>query len=106
MKHDQRQGKMGTQRATSNILERYRPSIREALYENLAAYDSSPYDLIRYYMGWTNLSGDVAIGSEGKGLRPSLCLFSSLCKEYGLCNLVYAPFHSCRMLECLDRICK
>ena len=81
MKHDQRQGKMGTQRATSNILERYRPSIREALYENLAAYDSSPYDLIRYYMGWTNLSGDVAIGSEGKGLRPSLCLFS--CEAVG-----------------------
>jgi geranylgeranyl diphosphate synthase type I len=32
-------------------------------------------------MGWTNLSGDVVIGKEGKGLRPSLCLFT--CEAVG-----------------------
>jgi len=39
------------------------------------------YNLLRYYMGWVDPEGNATTGTEGKYLRPTLCLFS--CEAVG-----------------------
>ena len=54
----------------------YRADIGTALREALKG--SAPvYNLLRYYMGWVDPEGNPTSGTEGKYLRPTLCLFAS-----------------------------
>ena len=54
----------------------YRADIGAALREALKG--SAPvYNLLRYYMGWADPEGNPTSGTEGKYLRPTLCLFAS-----------------------------
>ena len=54
----------------------YRADIGFALREALRN-DGSVYGLLRYYMGWVDADGNPMSGTEGKYLRPTLCLFAS-----------------------------
>ena len=58
----------------------YRADIGNAL---RAALDNRApvYDLLRYYMGWVDTEGNATAGTEGKYLRPTLCLFA--CEAVG-----------------------
>ena len=58
----------------------YRADIGTALREALMG-DTSVYDLLRYYMGWVDTEGNPTSGTEGKYLRPTLCLFA--CEAVG-----------------------
>ena len=58
----------------------YRDGIGIALREALSR-DAPVYDLLRYYMGWADRRGNPASGTEGKYLRPTLCLFA--CEAVG-----------------------
>ncbi len=58
----------------------YRADIGAALREALCE-DDAVYNLLRYYMGWVDPEGNPASGTEGKYLRPTLCLFS--CEAIG-----------------------
>lgn len=46
-------------------------SLREALCGSLPVYD-----MLRYYMGWADVNGEPRAATEGKYLRPTLCLFA------------------------------
>ena len=58
----------------------YRDEIGAALREALRD-EALVYTLLRYYMGWVDTEGNPAAGTEGKYLRPTLCLFS--CEAIG-----------------------
>ena len=58
----------------------YRAGIGAALREALDK-DRPAFDLLRYYMGWVDPQGNPAAGTEGKYVRPTLCLFS--CEAVG-----------------------
>ena len=58
----------------------YRADIGAALREALRN-DGLVYTLLRYYMGWVDTEGNPTAGTEGKFLRPTLCLFS--CEAIG-----------------------
>ena len=60
---------------------RYRPEIGAALREALTPPESSKdalavYHMLRYYMGWADTEGNPIVATEGKYLRPTLCLFA------------------------------
>ena len=60
---------------------RYREQIGAALREGLGHQESSGdasavYDMLRYYMGWADTEGNPIVATEGKYLRPTLCLFA------------------------------
>ena len=63
-----------------SMFTEYRADIGIALREALRGGDSV-YDLLRYYMGWVDPEGNAASGTEGKYLRPTLCLFA--CEAVG-----------------------
>jgi len=58
----------------------YRADIGGALRATLDNQDPV-YNLLRYYMGWVDPEGNATTGTEGKYLRPTLCLFS--CEAVG-----------------------
>ena len=58
----------------------YRADISAALRDALSN-DGQIYTLLRYYMGWVDPEGSPTSGTEGKYLRPTLCLFS--CEAIG-----------------------
>ena len=70
----------------SQTAEKRAPSLPDMFIEHRAAIgaelrralsgDGSVYDLLRYYMGWVDLDGNPTVGTEGKYLRPTLCLFA------------------------------
>ena len=62
------------------MFTKYRADIGAALREALSD-DDTAYNLLRYYMGWVDPEGNPALGTEGKYLRPTLCLFS--CEALG-----------------------
>ena len=57
---------------------RYRDSLGEELRASMPQGPSQLYDTLRYHMGWMDAQGVPVAGSEsqGKALRPTLCLFS------------------------------
>lgn len=64
-----------------SLFLRYRAEITAALREALAPRQSSKdaiavYDMLRYYMGWADAEGNPIVATEGKYLRPTLCLFA------------------------------
>ena len=62
------------------MFTQYRDDIGIALREALSC-DAPVYDLLCYYMGWADRHGNPASGTEGKYLRPTLCLFA--CEAVG-----------------------
>ena len=58
------------------MFDRYRPQITHAMRRNLSAGGLGVYDSLRYYMGWVDVNGSPCVATEGKALRPSLCLFA------------------------------
>ena len=63
-----------------SMFAEYRAGIGAALREALDR-DRPAFDLLRYYMGWVDPQGNPAAGTEGKYVRPTLCLFS--CEAVG-----------------------
>ena len=55
---------------------RYRSTINVALRERLADQGLPAYDLLRYSMGWSDAHGNPRTATEGKALRPTLCLLA------------------------------
>ncbi|MDA0769736.1 MAG: hypothetical protein BZY79_02495 [SAR202 cluster bacterium Casp-Chloro-G4] len=60
---------------------RYRAEIGTALRQAITPQNSSKeaiavYDMLRYYMGWADTEGNPIVATEGKYLRPTLCLFA------------------------------
>ncbi len=58
------------------VFGRYRPDIAPALREGLPARGVQLYDMLRYYMGWVDAAGAPCAATEGKALRPTLCLLA------------------------------
>ena len=58
------------------MFTKYRPSIMRGLRQNLASDHLQVYDMLRYYMGWADVDGNPCVATEGKALRPTLCLFA------------------------------
>tara|TARA_B100002003_G_scaffold114322_1_gene105773 strand:+ start:1922 stop:2986 length:1065 start_codon:yes stop_codon:yes gene_type:complete len=71
----------GAPTSLPNLFQRYRPGIAKALRDELSQNHVDLYDLLRYYMGWVDENGRLRPAMEGKGLRPTLCLFA--CEAVG-----------------------
>ena len=57
------------------MLQRYRTLISDALRFSLSGGNMPVYDMLRYNMGWVDAEGNPCAATEGKALRPTLCLF-------------------------------
>ena len=55
---------------------RYKTAIGVALRESLAGGGLPMYDMLRYSMGWSDEHGAPTEATEGKALRPTLCLLA------------------------------
>ncbi len=53
----------------------HREGISAALRQKLTG-ELPVYGMLRYYMGWEDTDGNPTVGTEGKYLRPTLCLFA------------------------------
>ena len=62
--------------ALPGIFKRYRSDIGSALRSQLADTGVRVYDMLRYYMGWVDADGSPCTATEGKAVRPTLCLFA------------------------------
>ena len=58
------------------MFHRYRAPITSALRLALPEHEVPVYHLLRYYMGWVDVAGNPWVATEGKALRPTLCLFA------------------------------
>ena len=59
------------------VFQRYRSDIIHALKDTLSRNEVAVYDMLRYYMGWVDVDGNPRTATtEGKALRPTLCLFA------------------------------
>ena len=65
------------------IFSRYREEVDRELHVTMPRYASGMDILLRYHMGWVDSCGDSVTTpvSQGKSLRPTLCLFS--CEALG-----------------------
>lgn len=63
-------------RPQPGVFARYRPLIGEALRGELARDDIGVFSMLRFHMGWEDAGGRPWAGTEGKALRPTLCLFA------------------------------
>ena len=63
------------------MLRRYRDRVGGALRSALSQDGSRVFEMLRYYMGWVDVDGNPCIATEGKALRPTLCLFA--CEALG-----------------------
>ena len=59
------------------VLDSYRSDLGRAMRSYLSDDHVGVYDMLRYYLGWVDVDGAPCVATEGKGLRPSLCLFAS-----------------------------
>ena len=66
---------------TPAILRKYLGGIEEALVDLLSPNDPGIGTMLRYHMGWVDETGQPAASSQGKRLRPSLCMFA--CEAVG-----------------------
>ena len=61
-----------------SVFTRYRSVINQALKQILESESSDIYKLLRYSMGWEDVDGCLTdSSSEGKAIRPALCLMVS-----------------------------
>ena len=58
------------------ILHRYQAVVNDALRESLASNTLPLYQILRYSMGWSDAHGNPRAATEGKALRPTLCLLA------------------------------
>ena len=58
------------------MFRKYRSSINSAMRNALTQQSSQVYDMLRYYLGWADEEGNPTVATEGKFLRPTLCLFA------------------------------
>ena len=58
------------------MFRKYRSSINAAMRDALNQDSSQVYDMLRYYLGWVDEEGSPTVATEGKFLRPTLCLFA------------------------------
>ena len=58
------------------IFHKYKARINAALRESLTGDGLPVYQMLRYFMGWSDMHGNPQRGTEGKALRPTLCLFA------------------------------
>ena len=58
------------------MFRKYRPSINAAMRNTLTQDSPRVYDMLRYYLGWVDEEGNPTAATEGKFLRPTLCLFA------------------------------
>ena len=58
------------------MFRRYRADITEGLRRRMSRDDLGVYDMLRYYLGWVDRAGEPCTATEGKALRPTLCLFA------------------------------
>jgi len=58
------------------IFLRHRSEINVALRDGLSSNHVGLYDMLRYYMGWVDTNGAPWTATEGKALRPTLCLLA------------------------------
>ena len=74
---------MVLRRATERpaVFRRYRSAIDGALRDEMSGDRLSAYQMLRYSMGWTDVGGKPWAGTQGKALRPTLCLFA--CEAIG-----------------------
>ena len=71
----------GAATSLPDLFQRYRPGIAQAMRDELAQDSVDLYDMLRYYMGWVDERGRPRPAMEGKGLRPTLCMFA--CEAVG-----------------------
>ena len=57
------------------MIARYGGRIQAALRRSLSQDGSLVYDMLRYYMGWADVSGAPTAASAGKAVRPALCMY-------------------------------
>ena len=58
------------------VLSRYQDILEPALRNTVSDRSSFLYDMLRYCMGWSDVAGEPCDMEKGKGVRPSLCLFT------------------------------
>ncbi len=66
---------------TPAILRKYLDGVEESLDELLSPNDPDMSTMLRYHMGWVDENGQPTPLSQGKRLRPSLCMFA--CEAVG-----------------------
>ena len=62
--------------ALPEIFYRYRSDLNEAMRSQVSSDRVGVYDMLRYYLGWVDIDGNPYSATEGKALRPTLCLFA------------------------------
>jgi len=62
-------------------LIQYRQAVDQELRIQIGSDPSGYYDMMRYHMGWSDVSGKQVKGDSGKLIRPVLCLLS--CQAVG-----------------------
>ena len=63
------------------LSSRYQPDLGVELRSIVGDSHLGLYDMMRYHLGWVDVSGQPRPGNEGKLLRPGLCLLS--CESVG-----------------------
>ena len=58
------------------VFQRYRSAIDRALRANLSRNELPLHHMIRYAMGWADVDGNERSATDGKALRPTLCLLA------------------------------
>ena len=58
------------------VFHRYKSGIGAAVRRSLDREGLPPYQMLRYSMGWSDADGNPRAATEGKALRPTLCLFA------------------------------
>ncbi len=59
------------------VFDRYRDEVGLALRAGLSGDDSPIRLMLSYAMGWVDVEGNPTLATEGKALRPTLCLLAS-----------------------------
>ena len=62
--------------ALPEMFNRYRADLNEAMRRQVSSDRVGVYDMLRYYLGWVDKYGNPCSATEGKALRPTLCLFA------------------------------
>jgi len=58
------------------VFDKYRAEIDSELRSVLAERQMPMYDMVRYHLGWVDKEGRPTLNSQGKALRPTLCLLA------------------------------
>jgi geranylgeranyl diphosphate synthase, type I len=64
-----------------SVFERYHAEIDAEISDIIDERDSHLYDMLRYHLGWMDSKGKVRKRSNGKAVRPTLCLLA--CEAVG-----------------------